>query len=177
MPRKPKVNAVHTSPETAGEKNMPSNYPEKYPDENDTMEKLYPIWQQSFVNRQNYAGKWTEETLAEQLDLFFQYCFQKAVKPSKSAVCLWLNLSKSQLHDWNTQPEKYGFKSELIKKAFLLIETSYIGRIEKYPAGNIFLLKTSHDHVETSKVEVEAKSAMTTQEDVRMAIQKLGLDK
>jgi hypothetical protein len=175
MPRKSK--GVHTSPLKAGEKNMPSNYPETHPDVGNTMETLYPIWLKSFENRENYKGLWTEETLAEQLHEFFKYCFEKDVKPSKSALCLWLDISKAQFHDWQTKAEKHGFKTSLLKKASLLIETSYIGRIEKYPTGNIFLLKTSHDHVETSKVEVENKSVGVTTEDVNSVIEKLGLNK
>ena len=35
-----------------------------------------------------------------------------------------------------------------------LIEASYVGRVEKYPTGNIFLLKTTQGYVEKSSVDV-----------------------
>ena len=172
---KPRKTRKHTHPENAGAQNLSEDYIEKQKDAEGTMESLYPIWKHGFKNREDYKGHWTEDALVTEVDAFFRFCFERSMKPSKATLCLWLDISKSQYHDWETKPEKYTFKSDLLKKASLLMEGAYIGRIEKYPTGNIFLLKTSHNHVETSKVEVDTKSSAVSKDEINETLEKMGL--
>lgn len=171
MPRKSK--GIHTSPEKAGIQNMPPNYAETHKDTTGQMQKLMPIWKKSFENRENYQGKWTEETMSAQIDEYFAYCFSSDVKPCNAGLAMWLGTHKQQIWDWKTHPEKYGFKSELIKQACELIEMSYVGRLEQYPTGNIFLLKSSHGYKDTQTVEFSSNS--TSPDEIAEAINKLGL--
>ena len=174
MPRKAK--GIHTSPEQAGEQNLPDNYAETHNDKTGQGKNYLGIWNKSFENRQNYGGKWTEETLTEQINAYFQYCFENEVKVSKVGLSLWLGISKSQFWEWETKPEKYGFKSNLARQATAIIEDTYVGRVESYPTGNIFLLKAMHGYAETQKVEVTGNKG-TNPDEVNDIISKLGLDK
>lgn len=176
MPRK--VKGVHTSPEKAGIKNMPENYPDTHKDPDNTMAKLLPLYKIGMSNYFEYKGNWTDEQLAEEVSKFFAYCSDNEIKPAKAGLELWLGVSRSQYYDWSAKVEKYGAKSDIISHANRLMELSYIGRAEKYPTANIFLLKSSHGHIETSKVDVttNGSSAQTTDE-IEDTISKLGLDK
>ena len=171
-----KNQGVHSSPATAGKQNLPPNYAEKNKDDTGTIAKKQPLWERVFQLDNNYRGQWTEEELAHEMNEYFG-CFEMEAKPSKAGLCLWLNISKSQFWEWSNKKEKYGFKSELANKANMIIEDSYIGRIESYPTGNIFLLKSSHGHVETSKMDVTTNSKFVDTEDVNDLVKKLGLDK
>ena len=177
MPRKNK--GIHTSPATAGEKNMPKDYAEKHKDPDNQMAGLMPIWNKSFENKERYKGLWTEEDMTREINDFFNYCFDNGVKPAKAGLALWLACSKVQLWEWETKPEKYGFKSNLIQQASLIMEQSYLGRAEQYPTANLFLLRTSHGYIDASKVDVttNGQSIGTTPAEVDEAVKKLGLDK
>jgi hypothetical protein len=175
MPRKNK--GIHSSPATSGEQNMPPNYIEKNKDDTGTIAKKQPLWERAFKNRQDYAGQWDEESLAKEVSDYFKYCYEYEVKPNKAGLRVWINLSRAQYYEWETKPEKYGFKSDIIRRANDLMEDSYIGRIESYPTGNIFLLKTAHGHVETSKMDVTTNGKFVDTEDVNDLVKKLGLDK
>ena len=87
-----KCKGVHTSPETAGKHNLPEGYADKRKDPDQTMKKLMPIWKKSFVNREDYKGKWDEESLAREINAFFEHCFEVDLKPSKAGLALWLAL-------------------------------------------------------------------------------------
>lgn len=176
MPRKNK--GIHTSPAKAGIQNMPEDYPEKHKDKDNQMEGLMPIWKKSFENKERYKGLWNEEDFSREICEFFNYCESHGVKPAKAGLALWLATSKQQLWDWETHPEKYGFKSELIKQASLVMEQSYLGRAEQYPTANLFLLRTSHGYVDASKVDVttNGQAIGSTPAEVDEAISKLGLD-
>lgn len=166
---------IHTSPETAGIQNMPPNYPDTHKDDLGTMKGLMPIWNRGFQNRENYKGLWTPETLKMEINAFFEYCFDNEVKPAKVGLSLWLGVTKQTLWVW--EKESTDFKSDLIRWATSLIEMSYVGRAEKYPTANIFLLKSSHGHVETSRLDVVATNEQMQTDEVQDRIAQLGLDK
>jgi len=173
-----KAKGVHTSPEKAGVQNLPENYVETHKNDPKSSNDLMTVWNKGFENRENYKGQWTEETFAKEIDSYLQFCFTKDVKPCKAGLALWLGTSKQQLWDWETHKEKYGFKSELIRDASQVIEMSYIGRVESFPTGNIFLLKTSHGHIETSKMDVTTNGKdVNNADEVNDLVSKLGLDK
>lgn len=179
MPRK-KKNA-HSSPEFAGAHNIPDEMKAqmKIADgEENIMEKLLPIYKIA-MERRDYTGQWTEETLRLEIGAYFNYCSEKSLKPSHATLSLWLGLSKAQYHDWKSDPVKYGYKSELVNFASSIIEGQYIQRAEQYPTANLFLLRTSHQHVEASKVDVTSNGKTITQDadEVRDLVSRLGLDK
>jgi hypothetical protein len=177
MARK-KCQNIHTSPETAGEKNMPKDYASKKADDMHTMEKLLPIYNHGRYVAGNYKGLWTEELFQEEVANYFQYCADNSVKPCKAGLRTWLNVSRDQYHQWETKPEKYGYKSDILGMAGDVMEMSYIQRGEKYPTMNTFLLRTSHGHVESSKMDVTTNGqSVNSADDVHDLISKLGLDK
>ena len=137
-----------------------------------------PVWKKSFENRELYKGLWTKEEMEFEINEFFNYCFENGVKPAKVGLALWLGTTKGTIWEWETHPEKYGFKSDLMKDASAVIEWSYIGRSEQYPTANLFLLRTSHGYVDASKVDVttNGQAIGSTQAEVDEAIQKLGLE-
>lgn len=177
MPRKSK--GVHTNPTKAGEQNLPVGYAEKNRDEDNTVAGILPIYKKGMENRENYKGLWDEESLAKEIQAYFDYCADNNVKLAKVGISLWLGISKSQMFEWAKEKVKYGFKSDLINQAFDIVELSYIGRAEKYPTANLFLLRTSHGHIEQSKMDITSngQAVNTSPEEVNDLISKLGLDK
>lgn len=181
MPRKGNK-GVHTSPQTAGRQNMDWNKISKMrsvrKDEFGMGDKIIDVMKMGELNYQKYSGKWTEETLKHSIAEFFDYCAEVQMRPSKPLLLLWLNLTKSTFSEWINNPSKYQYKSNLLKKAMLVIESHLEQDIYKYPTGAIFLLKTSHGHIETSKLDVTTNDKTVTDADeVKDMIAKMGLDK
>ena len=54
------------------------------------------------------------------------------------------------------------------------MELEYISKVESYPTGNIFLLKSSHGHVDKSEVNITATTDVS-QENILETVNKLGL--
>lgn len=175
MARKEPAKGIHTSPSNAGVKNLPKTYVDKNKDELGTMEKILPVYKHGMERAKDYKGLWDEESLLTEIDNYFTYCAEVDLKPAKVGLGLWLGISKSQYWEWETKPEKYEYKSNLIKMANDAIESSYMARLERYPTGNIFLLKSVHGHSETTNINVN--STGTNAEEIAEAISKLGLDK
>lgn len=165
----------HSSPATAGAHNLPPGYHKeaRRKDVNKIMKRLLPISDRGRKNKQEYAGKWDEESLAHEVNEFFKYCAEFDVKPAKAGLRLWLDLSRSQYHAWETQAT--GYKSDILEKAAAMIEMSYIGNIESHPTGNIFLLKSSHNHTDRSEIEVTGQGV--DKQDIRDQLIKAGLTK
>lgn len=179
MPRKAK--GIHTCPENAGIKNADKiNIPEMQVDEDykNDLAKINELARRAKNMREDYKGKWTDEEFANCIDEFFDYCEEAQLKVCKAGLRIWLSVSSSQYNDWENKPEKYGFKSELILYANDRMEFSYIGRAEKYPTANLFLLKTSHRHIEASKLDIttNGKSINANENEVQDLVSKLGLD-
>jgi hypothetical protein len=121
---------------------------------------------------------WTEDELRREIENYFLWCARKDVKQANVGLSLWLSCGKGTLYTWASDPVKYGAISVLTSQALEAIEHQYINRVEKYPTGNIFLLKTSHGHVETSKVDITSNGKeITNQENVEDLVSRLGLDK
>jgi len=175
MPRKRAPNKVHTSPERAGEQNMKGmEFPK---DEDGLMNKIMPIKKEGDWNRTTYKGLWTQETLADAVDRFFDYCTKVSFKPTIPSLAVWLGISKSQIYDWRAHPEKYGYKSEILGEALNIMEAYLQANIDKYPTGSCFLLRTSHGHIEQSKLDVttNGKDFGTNIDEVNERIKRLGL--
>lgn len=177
MARKREPNKVHTSPERSGEQNMGKIKMEA--DDTNIMGALMSIREEGKKNKQAYKGLWTSEALVEAVDNYFKYCNTNDFKPTVPSLCVWLGIGKSQFYEWRTNKAKYGDKSEIIGEAMMIMESYLQGRVDKYPTGSIFLLKTTHGHIETSKLDVtsDGQKVGTSAEDVKDAISKLGLDK
>lgn len=170
---------VQSQPHLAGEHNMTERRLKLDKDkENDgLMDNVTEIFKKGTEQRRR-GTNWTPEELEESLLEYFEYCGEKSLKPSKSGARLWLACSRSQYHAWETETAKYGGISDVIRMANDAMETQYINRGEQYPTMNVFLLKSSHKHIETSKMDVTTNGqALTSAEDVKDTISKLGLDK
>jgi len=175
MAKRYKNRGIHTSPETAGRQNMSkATEKQKIPDEEGTLGKMIPIMKRG--QALGYEGKWNDQMLAESIGEFFDYCSEVKLKPTMPLLRLWLNVDQSTLLDWKKNPSRHGNKSQIIKSAFDIMEAVLQERAEKYPTANIFLMKTSHGHVETSKVEIDNKNQIEIGEsDVKEAVKQLGL--
>ena len=178
MPRTYKDKNVHTRPSKSGVKNMSKEFNDSHKDMEDDnlMANISDIFKIG-VEKGKRTSAWTEEDLAREISAYFDYCVEKQLKPCKAGIRLFLGISKTQYYDWGVNPSKYGVISTLVQQANDAMELQYIGRSEKYPTANLFLLRTSHGHVETSKVDVTTNNANTTVEEVDDIISKLGLDK
>ena len=174
MANKRPPNKVHTSPERAGAQNMAKATPRQLkPDEDGLMGKLLPIYNKSTENRKAYKGLWTVEELEKSISDMFTYCYEVGLKPTKPTLILWLGISKMQFEEWRNAPQ-HKDKSYLIENAMLIMEQYLQCNIDKYPTGSIFLLKTTHGHVERSQVDINSGSNVSSQ-DINETIKKLGL--
>lgn len=167
---------VHTKPSKSGVKNMPKEFEEKHKDgeEDNVLESLTEMFVDTVKRPRKSA--WTKEDLAREIEGYFNYCIEKTLKPCKAGIRTYLGVSRSQYHAWQSEPQKYGEISDIINLANDVMEQEYINKSQKYPTANIFLLKTSHGHVETSKVDITSNAPATSTE-VQDAISRLGLDK
>lgn len=180
MPRKAK--GIHTCPENAGEKNMtPENMAkmrvQPTGDEADFLSKTIPIFNHAIEmkkHRQDYGGKWTEEELRNSVMEFFQYCEKNDLEPSPPMLKLWLAISDDT--DWEWRKKDHGFKSEIYRWAYRLMEMRYFGKLDKYAVSNIFKLKTVHGYVEPTRIEV-ANVQDVTEDNVNELVDKLNLGK
>lgn len=130
------------------------------------------------VEKLKRTSAWTGDDLARELKGYFEYCILKELKPCKAGIRTYLGISRTQYYAWQTESSKYGVISNLINQANDIMEQEYIGRSQKYPTANLFLLRTSHQHVETSKLDVQAVGIATTDaNEVADLVAKLGLNK
>lgn len=166
---------IQTKPSLSGVKNMPKDYAEKNKavGNGEVLSGLMPLLKKSQERR---GTNWTAEQMFEAIEEFFDYCAENEVKVYKGGLALWLGCHKGQIWEWENNPSKYGAITDVIRSACELIEGQYIGRAEQYPTANLFLLRSSHGHIETSKVDV-VTNVPTTTDDVKDIISKLGLDK
>lgn len=161
----------HTSPENAGAKNITN--PELLPkDEFGITSKIMGVRKHSNI----YKGQWTPEALELEISSFFDYCVEQDLKPTVPLLRMWLNISRTQFYEWQTKPEKHGEKTNLIQRAMDFMEAYLQYNMDKYPTGSIFLLKTTHGHVDTQKVDITTTQS-NTPEEVQDMVSKLGLDK
>ena len=66
----------------------------------------------------------------------------------------------------------------MIDRALQIMEAYLQGNMDKYPTGSIFLLKTTHGHVESSKLDITSNgNSISDPAEVKDAISKLGLKK
>lgn len=176
MARKYTRKDVHGSPEKAGAQNLAGVQLPK--DESGLMEKLMPIYHKGTENRGRYSGQWTDADLKTEVLAFFEYCMGANLKPTVPGLLLWLSITRQTLWEWRTKPEKYGEKSYIIQEAYALMEYYLQGNIDKYPTGSIFLLKTTHGHVEQSKLDITTNGeTVKTASEIQDLVNKLGIDK
>lgn len=167
---------IHTKPENAGAQNLVDK---NIPKDNDgIMKKIYPVWQRSQDKSKIYAGHWTEQDLRTSVGEFFDYCNEIDLKPTKPGLQLWLGISRSMYYDWLNLPDKYGYKSDILKLAEQTMEFYLQSNIDKYPTGSIFLLKTSHGHVEQNRLDITSngQSMQPKQDEIEQSIRLLGLE-
>ena len=176
MPRTYHKKGIHTCPENAGVKNMPEDLPK---DESGIMDKIMPCMEHGLELKKDYSGAWTDDLLLTEVRLFFKYCKDCDFKPTQPLLELWLGVSRTQFYDWRTKSEKYGEKSNIIGWAMRVMESYLQANIEKYPTGSTFILKTTHGHIESSKLDITSngKALSGNAEEVNDLVSKLGLDK
>lgn len=142
-------------------------------DDEHLMAKIMPIYNKGQYNRVTYKGIWTEDELEKSVSEFFQYCNTVELKPSKPALRVWLAISAEQYNQWEKDKEKFGFKTDIIRLANSMMEMYLVGRVDKYPTGNIFLLKSSFGHKDSTNIDVTSHNA--SQDDIQEALKRLGL--
>lgn len=179
LPRTYKKKGKQTDPARAGAHNLTPEYIKKQQlsdaeKEDNVLARCLPLLDKAFERRKK-GTNWKPEEMEREIGKFFQYCADNNLKPNKAGLQLWLGCVKSQYWEWQKFPEKYGEISNLINLANQIMEMEYINKVEKYPTGNIFLLKAGHNYVEKSEVEV--KTNITKPEEIDEVVKKLGLDK
>lgn len=171
-----KVRGKHSSPSTSGKQNLPSNFIEKKKGSGGGKVKdIIGIYNRGTKNMETYKGLWEDDILLAEITDYFEYCAEYDVKPAKVGLQLWLGISKSQYWEWENNPIKYGAKSNLIEQANCFMEIQYIGNIEKFPTGNIFLLKSSHKHQDKQDIQITSGNDVS-KDEISDVVSKLGLD-
>lgn len=175
MVKRKKQRGKHSSPETSGVQNLPKSYIDRVKGTGGGLMKdlleLYDIGQ---ANSKEYKGLWTEEDLAREIGEFFDFCAKKDIKPAKAGLRLWLGLSKSRYWEWENEAGTY--KANLLAKANDIMEMQYIGKVESYPTGNIFLLKAGHGYSDKQEIQINSGNDVDS-DKIADAVKKLGLDK
>ena len=167
-----KSKGIHTSPQTAGKKNLPKNINNTDKDNINAM--IMPVMLHG--NKKGYTGLWSDEELAKSIADFFCHCADNVVKPTVPLLRLWLNVTQTTLLEWRNHPERYLGKSDIIKKSMDYMECYLQAQIDKYPTGSIFLLKTTHGHIEGSRLDITSngKSLGSTSSEVNEELDRLG---
>jgi len=169
-------NNKQTSSMTSGKQNFTKEIINNMPkDENKIMSKIIVIMRHG--KTQGYKGSWTEHDFANSIEEFFIFCDDCDMKPTPPALRRWMNVSASQISEWKNNPARHGYKTEFIKEAYDIMEMFLQANIDKYPTGSIFLLKTSHGHIETSKVDVTTNDGNLNAEDRKELVDKMGFNK
>ena len=126
------------NPKNAG--SVPAN---KVFSEANNPEALYKMVKVSQTRK--LGALYDREGLAEEISLFFDFCFTERLTPSVASLATWLGVHRDTLHEWETNQAKG--VSDLIKNAKQTIlaiqETSVLnGAIPPIPF--IFLAKNYH---------------------------------
>lgn len=101
------------------------------------------------------ATEYTKEDLEISIARYFELCKKEVIKPTPASLALYLGIKKSLLVAWRNFPEKF-WQSEIVERAFLFMEAYLENTIDDCPAASSFLLKTTHGHIEESKMTVRA---------------------
>ena len=164
---------VHTSPDKAGEQNLEGV---KLPKGGGINAQIYPIHKKGMANI--YKSQWTNEELLQSIQDFIFYCSDNDVKPTQPLLRMWLGVSRTQFYEWRTNVAKFGERTNIMAYALDYMESYLQANIDQYPTGSIFLLKSSFQHIETSKLDVTTNgSNITGQDEVQDLVKNLGLDK
>jgi hypothetical protein len=176
MPRKRKVKDIHTRPDMAGPENLTEERIKRDKQEgaDEIMSGLIDLYKITGEHlKEPRKSAWTAEELHKAVLGYFEFCEERSLKPTKSAIQMYIGVSSSQYYDWGKKEEVYGDISATIRWANYLIENQYVNRGEKYPTFNMFMLKSKHGYEDKSTIEV----TNTTSEDVAERVKQLGLSK
>ena len=168
---------IETGLASSGSKNLSPEILEEHKDEEAgaLLAMIAPIFKRSIGSpTQNRQPNWKPDDLRMEIGNYFDYFATNGLKPSKSSLRLWLNMSQERYSSIERQPNKYGELSEIISLANDVFETQYINRGERHPTMNTFLLKSSHGHNDTQKIEVTAVNRVE-RNDIEDAVKKLKL--
>lgn len=168
---------VHTSPETAGAHNVPEKLLKKDQDSSASLGNA--LYKKGNENKKKYKGQWTPETLSAEIQAMFDWCEENDYKPSLPMLKCWLNLARETFNEWRKNRARYGEKSDILNQAIDAIEIMVVDRLEKYPTGNQFLLKSKFGYRDTKTVDITSNghSIGSTPEEVDAMLKRLGLDK
>lgn len=175
LKKRKKKPGEHSSPETAGVQNLSDSYIKRVENTGGgIMKDLLEIRNIGFKNREDYGGKWDAESLEYEIGKFFEFCAEKDIKPAKAGIRSWLGLSRSQYHEWETNTSSHPLKSDILGDAHNLIEMQYLGRGEKHPTFNMFLLKAGHGYSDKQELEIHSKDV--SKEEIGDIVNKMGLN-
>ena len=173
LKKRKKKPGEHSSPEVSGIQNLPKHYIERVKGTGGgIMEHIMEIYKKGKVNSREYKGLWDEESLESEIFDYFEFCTEYDVKPAKAGLRLWLGLSKSQYWEWENNFTDY--KANLLREASDFMELQYLGKLEKHPTGNIFLLKAGHGYSDKQELEIHSKDV--SKEEIGDIVNKMGLN-
>src|SRR6056297_306036 len=137
---------------------------------------ILEIYSKGLENTGTYKGQYTGEELLNESNKFLLHCAENQIKPTPPLYILWLNIDPGTMSRWKND-SKYDLKHTIVKKIYLVMEAYLQANIDKNPTGNIFLLKTSHGHVEASKLDITSNGKdVTDASEVEDLVKRLGLN-
>ena len=103
------------------------------------------------------------EQVKERIVLYFQHCADNDRKPQIVGMCNWLGISRDTLNTWKNGEYRSGTHSDLIKKAYAMIEemwADYMQNGKINPASGIFLAKNWFGYKDVADVVVTPNNPM-----------------
>lgn len=178
MARNPQGTRKHARPENAGSHNIP-NIDSYREDEDLPIRSMIKASQIARDYEGRYQGLWSDNALIDVIEAFFEFCATENLKPTQPLFRLYSGISQTTVDAWRYNRQgKFPTKQVIIGKCFDFMEAMLQNRLEKYPTGNIFLLKSSFGHKEQSQLDITTNGeSISTSEDVKDLVAKLGLDK
>lgn len=140
--------------------------------------KLAELFKRAVEANRKYEGKYNYDDLLRETTNYFEYENENNTRYSIVGLSLYLGMHKSQLYEWASNLEKYGYRAEIMRWAFQIIERQCYERAESYPTANLAFLRAYHGVVDQSKVDVTSNGkTIGSGEEIASLIAKLGLDK
>ncbi len=123
-----------------------------------------------------YETLWTDEEVLKCIEDYFTFCSEEDLKPYKNGIAVWMGISSKTIWKWKQNKSgNHSTRSEIIDWAHETIEGQYVGRSEKYPTANKFLLQYgNYGYVDKRELEITDKGS--TSDEIKEKVKKLGFD-
>lgn len=122
----------------------------------------------------------TDFEVEDRINAYFRFCENSSVRPGVESLCLALHITRTTLFNWANGKGCSEVRQELIQsaKAFIaafLEQATLQGKLN--PASSCFLFKnwcSYHDNISLELPEDSTSERVTTLDDLRAKVAKLG---